>query len=83
MLAQDEMSFHGTGSEVSAAFVLEEGITIFHMSHDGGKNFIIWLYEAGTGEQVALLVNEIGSFSGSMIVGVTGKIGQASRFQDH
>lgn len=32
---------------------------------------MIWFYDTGTGEQEELLVNEIGSYSGSTLIGVT------------
>lgn len=67
----------GTGVEATNTFVLEEGLSIFHMTHDGQSNFAIWLYNAETGERVDLLVNEIGPYSGAAIVGVTGELGQA------
>lgn len=67
----------GTGFEATNTFVLERGLSIFHMTHDGQSNFAIWLYNAETGERVDLLVNEIGLYSGATIVGVTGDLGQA------
>lgn len=76
--APEPIILQGTSDKATTTFVLEEGISIFRMTHDGWSNFAIWLYDAETGERVDLLVNEIGPFSGSTIVGVTGKIGQAS-----
>jgi hypothetical protein len=68
----------GIGQQATNSFTLERGISIFHMTHDGHSNFAIWLYDAGTGERVDLLVNEIGTYTGSRIVGVTAELGQAS-----
>ncbi|MCK5261717.1 MAG: PKD domain-containing protein [Thermoplasmatales archaeon] len=65
------ITLSGSGDDVTSSFNLKEGIAIFHMTHNGGRNFIIWLYNADTGEKEELLVNEIGSYSGSGIVGVT------------
>lgn len=59
----------GEGQDVTSYFVLEEGIAVFAMNHDGNSNFIIKLYSE-SGELEAILVNEIGSYSGSLIVGV-------------
>ncbi|MDH7506974.1 MAG: PKD domain-containing protein [Candidatus Thermoplasmatota archaeon] len=61
----------GYGDDVSSSFYLIEGIAIFDMTYSGGSNFIIWLYNADTGDKEELLVNEIGSYSGKTIVGVT------------
>jgi len=74
----EPIEFSGHGDGVSPEFILEEGITIITMTHDGRSNFAIWLYDVGTGERVDLLVNEIGPFSGSAVIGVTGEIFGAS-----
>lgn len=68
----------GSGDTVSDKFTLGEGIAIFDMEHSGSSNYIIWLMNADTGERTSLLVNEIGSFDGRKIVGVTGSAMQAS-----
>jgi hypothetical protein len=60
----DTQSFSGTGQQVTPLFRLTEGSAIFRMTHTGSSNFIIWL-EDDTANMVALLVNKIGSFSGS------------------
>jgi len=72
------ITLQGTGATATETFALEKGLSIFHMTHDGASNFIIWLYDAETGEEVDLLANVIGSYDGSTIVGVTGEILQAS-----
>jgi len=64
-------TFSGSGDDITSSFYLNEGIAIFYMTHHGGSNFIIWLYNADTGERKELLVNEIGSYSGSGLIGVT------------
>ncbi len=59
----------GQGQQASQVFQLTDGLAIFRMAHDGGSNFAIWLLD-GNGEQIELLVNEIGSFDGAKAVGV-------------
>lgn len=66
----EPITLKGSGDDVSSSFTLEEGVAIFDMNHKGSSNFQIWLYNADTGIQEDLLVNEIGSYSGKMIVGV-------------
>ena len=66
----ESQSLQGAGQEVSDPVVLEEGLTIFRMTHDGASNFAIWLLNQETGEQLELLVNEIGSFDGAKAVGI-------------
>ncbi len=66
----EPITLSGSGDDVTSSFDLNEGIATFQMTHNGGSNFIIWLYNADTGEKDELLVNEIGSYSGSRIVGV-------------
>jgi hypothetical protein len=70
-------TFTGRGHSVPSPFTLHNGIATFEMTHDGHSNFAIWLYDKD-GYRVDLLVNEIGAYSGSKVVGVTGSIGQAS-----
>jgi len=74
----EPIEFQGTGQKVTTSFYLHKGIAIFRMHHYGSSNFIIWLYNADTGERVELLVNVIGTFHGATIVGVTGEPLQAS-----
>jgi len=62
-------TFTGTGPKVSSLFWLDKTLTTFEMSHDGSSNFAVWLLDSN-GENVDLLVNEIGSFDGSTAIGV-------------
>lgn len=39
------------------------------MKHDGDSNFAIWLLDE-TGDRIELLVNEIGDFNGSTVIGI-------------
>jgi hypothetical protein len=64
-----DIHLSGVGDDVTQTFVLTEGCAIFQMTHDGSTNFIIWLTTIG-GEQKELLANEIGSYEGSVLVGV-------------
>ena len=66
-----DITLSGSGDTVTERFELSSGIAIFHMTYDGDRNFIVTLYTSA-GEMVDLLANEIGSYSGSSLVGVTG-----------
>jgi len=61
----------GTGDSVSSPFVLPAGTIEFTFQHTGRSNFIVWLY-AADGRRLDLLVNVIGAYSGSKVVGVRG-----------
>lgn len=65
----EPIEFSGEGDDVSSEFMLEEGVTIITMTHDGDSNFAIELLD-DTGGYVDLLVNEIGSFDGTSAIGV-------------
>lgn len=60
----------GSGPEATSTFKLEKGLSIFTMTYTGSSNFIVWLMDANTGQNVELLANAIGSFDGSRSVGV-------------
>ena len=55
----------GTGRTVTPFYELDKGLWIVQLEHDGSSNFAIWLLDKNGGK-VDLLVNEIGSHSGSM-----------------
>jgi len=59
----------GQGQQATQTFQLVGGLAVFRMTHSGGSNFIVWLMN-DRGEEVELLANEIGSFSGAVAVGV-------------
>jgi len=63
------LNLTGKGSDVSPFFVLDEGLTVFEMTHDGDSNFAIILLSTD-GSVAKLLVNEIGSYSGKKAMGV-------------
>ena len=63
------ISFSGVGQEASQKFTLDEGLSIFAMKHSGSSNFIVWLLDSN-GNNVDLLVNEVGAFDGSKATGI-------------
>jgi len=70
-------SYGGSGDSVAGPFQLRDGLATFEITHTGQSNFIVWLYDTD-GAPVDLLVNEIGSYSGTTLVGVrNGSIGAA------
>ena len=68
-MAPETVTFSGRGDDITEKFVLEEGITVFTLTHDGSSNFVVKLLDE-IGSTQELLVNEIGSFDGSMAIGV-------------
>jgi len=65
----EPVTFKGSGSRALPKFGLLSGIAIFEMSHDGTANFIVELMSEA-GETVDLLVNTIGSYTGTKAIGV-------------
>ena len=63
------ISFSGKGQQVSQFITLNPGLTRFEMTHDGESNFIVWLLDSN-GNNVDLLVNEVGAFDGSKATGI-------------
>lgn len=55
--------------EATDFFNLERGLVKFTMTHNGDSNFAIWLMNSN-GKREDLLVNEIGSFTGSHAIGI-------------
>jgi len=66
------INLSGTGQQASQKFTLEKGLSIFKMTHSGQANFQIWLLD-NSGQEIELLVNEIGSFNGAKAVGIDSK----------
>jgi hypothetical protein len=60
-------TYTGDGQEYSAFFTLSAGTASFHLEHAGTSNFAVVLLD-DRGRWVDLLVNEIGSCSGSEAV---------------
>lgn len=61
------ITLSGSDQEATVLFDLLEGVSIFEMQNTGSGHFGIWLLD-DMGENVELLVNEIGPFDGSKIV---------------
>jgi len=59
----------GTGQQASEMFYLDTGLARFEMTHDGDRNFIVWLLD-DDGNQIDLLVNKVGEFDGSKAVSI-------------
>jgi len=66
----ESIALSGTGQEATSKFSLENGLSIFRMTHDGDSNFAIWLLD-DKGNNVDLLVNKIGEFDGSKAIGIS------------
>lgn len=62
----------GMSQQASQKFTLENGLSIFKMTHSGTSNFSITLMDSD-GQRVELLVNEIGKFDGAKAVGIAKK----------
>ena len=61
--------FSGQGQEATRVFRLNRGLARFSLAHTGDRNFIVWLLDS-RGDEVDLLVNEIGPFNGSAALGI-------------
>lgn len=59
----------GKGDFVLGPMQLSRGLARFELTHDGTSNFVAVLLD-GRGQWVDLLVNEIGSYTGSQAIGV-------------
>jgi len=62
-------NFEGAGSQVTPFFTLETGVAVFEYRHDGHGEFQVELFHEETGA-VAVLVDAIGSVSGSRAVSI-------------
>jgi len=60
-------SFEGITQKATELFYSKKGLKTVKMTHDGKRNFAVWLLDS-MGDRVELLVNEIGSFDGSKAV---------------
>jgi hypothetical protein len=52
--------FSGKGQQVTPVFALPSGPITLHLTHDGKRNFQVWLYEIGGGTVGGQLVNQTG-----------------------
>lgn len=62
----------GSGQTVTNPFELGTTVTTVTFEHSGSGNFIVWLQDPDTGEDVELLANEIGAIEGATAVPVDG-----------
>lgn len=58
-----EKSFSGKGNAVTGMFTAPSGK--YHLSHDGERNFIVWLYTTSGRD---LVVNDIGKYDGNCLL---------------
>jgi len=66
---ESALDFSGTGATGTQLFTLNPGLVQAAYSHSGEGSFAIWLID-GQGNNVELIVNEIGSVSGSKAFGI-------------
>lgn len=64
------ISLSGTGQTATEPFELESGLAVFRMSHQGNRNFIVYLLDQNGARVGPSLANEIGPFSGSKAIQV-------------
>ena len=63
----------GNGPTGTEPFELESGLSVFHMTYQGERNFIVWLLDRnGVRVTDGLLANQMGSFKGSKAVQTKG-----------
>jgi len=62
--------FSGQGTQVTPLMGLQAGLTTFDLTHNGTENFIVWLLDE-SGNELDLLANDIGSYTGSATFGVS------------
>ena len=63
LLSSSPTHFSGSGADVKSFTATGTGLRIFTISHTGSGKFAIWLKDS-SGKEVAMLVNDIGSYSG-------------------
>jgi len=59
----DAIHLNGRGDDIRSFNTTETGLNVFTMHHDGDRNFAITLKD-DDGKYIALLVNELGDYSG-------------------
>ena len=60
----------GSGKRPTKRFSIVGGVTEFALSYRGSSNFIVDLIDSSNGDMVENLANEIGTFTGTRILGV-------------
>ncbi|MGO2774775.1 MAG: hypothetical protein ACTIB2_15365 [Brachybacterium tyrofermentans] len=68
----DAPSFTGSGSDVVMLDPLGEAVFYAEVTHDGTGNVALWSVD-GNGQDIDLLVNEIGSYSGQVAINFSGE----------
>lgn len=63
----DTITLEGSGDDVVDVQVPDDQIAIARISHGGSGNFAIWSYDAD-GDQLDLLVNDIGAYEGTRLL---------------
>ena len=76
--ASEPLRFSGSGKQASPKFMLNSGIAIFRMTHDGSGDFIVSLLDSDgnpvvNSNGVSPIVIEMGAFDGSIAVGIQRK----------
>lgn len=66
------IEYSGIGQRASLTFMLEEGLSIFTLTHKGQSNFSVFLMDSN-GQKIELLANAVGSFNGSKAVEISKK----------
>lgn len=60
------ITLSGSGPQASEPFQLEDGLVVARLGHQGSSNFIVYLLDGGTGQELgSSLTNQIGAFEGS------------------
>lgn len=67
----EPIELSGTGQKATQKFQLEQGLAEFSTNYRGSDNFIVYLMDGETGQNIDLIANEIGSSNGSKAVGIT------------
>ena len=68
----DPVHYQGTGSDVVTIAKPGTGAVLFTATHSGERNFAVWAMDAA-GKKLELMVNTIGSYSGSSVLDATGE----------
>ncbi|WP_052344288.1 hypothetical protein [Bacillus ndiopicus] len=66
----EALKLSGSGDTVTKSFTLEDGFVIVNSTHNGGRNFVLTLYDAN-GNRIDMLVNTIGGYKGAQAIAVT------------
>lgn len=60
-MAQPSVEVSGQGQQTSRKFTLQAGLVTYHAQHSGKSNFIVYILDGTTGQEVTSIVNEIGA----------------------